>query len=125
MGRVDLFHSRRSNYIKCDYWIRDERNASGNPSQWILYNQPAGKFWAKQISVKSSQMDVINGTWALDKNHVALETDDEIDDITRGSIVKYNEELWLVENIQREIHHKESEFSKHLDYKYILSLTRG
>ena len=125
MGRVDLFHSRRANYDRCEYWIRDERNASGTPSQWVLNNVPSGHFWAKPVSVKSSQMNVVNGVWALDDHRMALETDDDIDDISRGSVVRFGGELWLVESTQREIHHKESEFSRHLDYRYVLNLTRG
>lgn len=125
MGRVDLFHSRRTNYHKCEYWIRDKRTASGTPSQWVLYNQSSGFFYAKPLSVKSTQMNVVNGVWALDNNHITLETDDDVIDIDRGCIVKFDEQLWLVEAVQREIHNKESEFCKHIDYKYIISLTKG
>lgn len=125
MGRVDLFHSRRTNYHICEYWIRDERNRTGNPSQWVLMNQSSGRFYAKPLSVKSTQMNVINGTWANDNHRITLETDDDITEITRGSIVKFDDQLWLVEAVQREIHNKESEFAKHIDYKYIISLTKG
>lgn len=125
MGRVDLFHSRRTNYHKCEYWIRDERTASGTPSQWVTYNQSSGTFYVKPVSVKSTQMDVVSGVWAIDKNRITLETDDEVTDIDRGCIIKFDDQLWLVEAVQREIHNKESEFSKHIDYKYIISLTKG
>ena len=125
MGRVDLFHSRRTNYYKCQYWIRDERAQTGSPSEWILYNQPSGSFYAKPVSVKSNQMNVINGVWAMDNNHITLETDDHVDEISRGCVIKYDDQLWLVESVQKEIHLKESEFSKHTDYKYTISLTRG
>lgn len=123
MGRVDLFHSRRTNYNKCVYWIRQEQNTS--PSQWVAKNEPSGKFWAKPVSPKTNQGDVINGVWRVDKNHISLETDDDIEDLTQGCIVKYNEALWLVENVQGEIHNKESEFSKKIDYRYTIYLTRG
>lgn len=125
MGRVDLFHSRRANYHKCEYWIRDKRAQSGTPSQWVLMNVSSGFFWAKPLSVKSTQMNVINGTWASDRNNITLETDDDVIDIDRGCIVKFDDQLWLVEAVQREIHNKESEFCKHIDYKYIISLTKG
>ena len=125
MGRVDLFHSRRTNYHKCEYYIRDERDSKGSPSQWVTYNQPSGSFYAKPISVKSTQMNVVNGTWNLDNNYITLETDDDIDDISRGSVVRFDEKLWIVESVQREIHNKESEFCKHIDYKYVLALRKG
>ena len=125
MGNVDLFHSRRTNYNKCEYWIRDERDATGSPSQWILYNQSSGTFYAKPVSVRSNQANVLNGVWMLDNNRVTIESDDDIEGIARGCLVKYDEELWLVESVQKEKHHKESEFRKHPDYKYIISMTRG
>lgn len=125
MGRVDLFHSRRSNYHRCEYWIRDERDAIGTPEEWILYNQRAGVFYARPVSAKNSQMNVVNGVWVFDNKHITIETDDEIQDITRGSLVKYDDELWLVESVQFEEHRKESEFSKHTDYKYYISMVRG
>ena len=89
MGNVDLFHSRRANFSKCEYWVRDERNSVGSPQQWVLRNVPSGRFYARPISVKSNQMNVVNGVWALDSNRITLETDDGIDDISRGSVVKY------------------------------------
>lgn len=125
MGRVDLFHSRRTNYHKCEYWIRDERNKSGSPSQWVLMNEPSGWFYGKPLSPKSNQPNVINGTWMLDSNHITLETDDDVNDITRGCVVKFDDQLWLVESVQKQIHNKESEFCKHIDYKYTIALTRG
>lgn len=125
VGRVDLFHSRRTNYHYCEYWNRDERNRTGNPSQWILDKAVDGTFYAKTVSPKSSQMNVVNGIWANDNNFVTLETDDDINDINRGSVVRFDNELWNVESVQREEHLKESQFSNHIHYKYYLSLRKG
>lgn len=126
MGSVDLFHSRRARYIRCKYWIRDERDASGAPSEWVLYNQPSGIFYAKAISAKTTQMDAINGVWAVDRDYLTLETDDDVDGLSRGSIVDKNGELWIVDsNPQQKIHVKESEFSKHEHYLTIIPLRRA
>ena len=124
MGRIDLFHSRRVNFIACEYWIRDERDSIGSPEQWILRNHPSGMFYARPVQAKSSYMQNINGVWALDENHSTIETDDHIDDICRGSLVNYNNHLWMVENIQKQVHIKESQFARDEDYKFILSLRR-
>lgn len=124
-GSVDLFHSRRTNYHKCRYWVRDERAITGTPEEWIYKHISDGSFYAKPVSVKSNQMNVVNGVWAIDNNQIALETDDHIETICRGSLVEFDNKLWLVENVQYSIHNKESEFAKHIDYKYTLSLTRN
>jgi len=125
MGNIDLFHSRRTNYHKCTYWVRDERVQSGPPRDWVLANQPSGRFYAKIVSVKSNQMNVINGVWALDKDYISLQSDDEIENISRGSIVEFDSQFWIVEAVQRSIHNKESEFSRRIDYLTTLTLTRG
>lgn len=124
MGRVDLNHSRRTNYAECIYWIRDENDAIANASKWVLENQPAGDFYAKSVSPKTMQELPLQGTWMFDKNSITLETDDDISDITRGSIVKYNNKLWFVVDVQGEVHEKESAFSEEIDYKYFLLLRR-
>lgn len=125
MGRVDLFHSRRTNYFKCRYWIRNESDLVGDASKYIYNNSPSGSFYAKPISAKSNQINVVSGVWALDSEHITLETDDDITEIRRGCIVEYNNEIWVVDSNQYNTHLKESEFCKHPDYKYILSLSKG
>ena len=125
MGNVDLFHSRRTNYHKCTYWVRDERNTTGTASEWILNNQPDGRFYAKIVSSKINRMETVSNVWAFDSNRITIETDDHIDSIKRGCLVKFDDMLWLVEMVQKEIHHKESEFSKRIDYRYIISLVRS
>ena len=125
MGRVDLFHSRRTNYATCPYWVRDERNSAGSPETWVVERQPTGFFHAKPINARSTRMDVVNGVWATDASELALETDDEVHDISRGSVVEYDGVLWIVQSVQRVTHLKESEFAKRADYRYTLALVRG
>ena len=125
MGRVDLFHSRRANYVRVEYWVRDEQNAVGTPSQWIYANLPSGTFHARPISAKSTQMDAVNGVWAVDGSRMTLVTDDEIEDVSRGTLLRFWNELWIVEAVQRSLHRKESEFAKHPDWEYTLSARRG
>ena len=125
MGNVDLFHSRRVNYARCEYWVRDERDSVGSPEQWILANRASGNFYARPVSTKNTQMDVVSGVWAFDSDHVTLETDEDVDDISRGSVVRYADQLWIVESVQRFAHWKESEFSKRQDYRYVLAMARG
>ena len=122
---VDIYHSRRTNYYRCVYWVRDERTSTGNAAKWVLDKKCSGCFYAKPVSVESNQMNTINGTWALDRDNIAIETDDKVNDLKRGCIVKYDNNLWLVESIQAKIHLKKSEFSKHTDYRTTIIMTRG
>lgn len=123
MGTVDLFHSRRTAYAVCEYWIRDERNRI-SPSEWILNHSSSGTFFAREVSPKNNQMNQAGNVFAFDRDTVTLQCDDDIKDITRGSIVKYNGEIWMVDNVQASIHRKESQFNVEIDYNYIVSLRK-
>lgn len=124
MGSVDLFHSRRVNYNRCEYWVRDERNKTSTPSDIVYYNQSSGVFYAKVFSTFFNRQEDLNNVWLFDSNKVTLSTDDEVLDLKRGCVVKFNDKLWLVESTQRRMHKKESEFSKKISYQTIIALTR-
>ena len=120
---VDIYHSRRTNYHLCEYWIRDERTSTGTPSHWIMYKTPDGEFWAKIVSSTYNSQEQVNNVWMLDSDKLNLETDDDVR-IKRGDVVRFNDNLWLVETAQGKPHIKESEFNKEIHYKTTISLTR-
>ena len=125
MGRVDLFHSRRTNYHKCEYWIRDESNMAGSSSEWIVHNMVSGKFYAKQVRPLINRMNNIAGVWSVDMNETALFTEEDVDDLTRGSVVRFQGELWIVNSVQKTEHLKESEFRRKMDFSYTIEITRS
>lgn len=124
MGTVDLFHSRRTAFAECKYWIRDERTQIGNSSEWILKHTPSGEFYAKEITPQYNQLNNIGNGFVFNKDGITLECDDDISDMITGSLVLYNGHCWTVDNVQKQIHRKESEFSIDIDYKYIITLRR-
>ena len=121
---VNIYHSRRTNYRKCIYWIRDERDSVANASKWIANKKPAGSFYAKPISNKTTMNNQVSGIMLFDRNTITLETDDDIDNIQLNSIVKYNNVVWILENIQAIPHKKEMAFSTRIHYKYVLTIRR-
>ena len=123
-GTIDIYHSRRANYEECEYWARNESERIGDASQWILNKAPSGMFYAREISAKENRLAQLGNVFAFDENHIALETDDDIHFIRRGCIVRYNEEIWMVENVQSRVHRKESQFDKEKHYKYYINLRR-
>lgn len=124
MGTVDIYHSRRTNYEECEYWIRDERNKKALATDWVMKNSPSGTFFAKEVSPKTNRMNQSANVWAYDRDEITLETDDDVNFIKRGCIVKYDDELWIVDTNQRQIHRKESEFDKEKHYRYIISMRK-
>ena len=121
---IDIYHSRRTNYLDCEYWIRDERDSIANASKYVLNNKPSGIFHAKLVSDKTVTDNQISNVMMFDRNMITIETDDIVDKIQKNSIVRCSEELWIVENVQAIPHKKEMQFSKHIHYKYVLSLRR-
>lgn len=124
MGNVDIYHSRRSNYAECIYWIRDERVSVGDLNQWIMKNKSNGLFYAREVSPEYNQQNPQANVFMFDKNTVTLETDDDVDELKRGCVVLYNGHPWIVDNVQRKLHRKESQFDIEQHYKTIVSIRR-
>ena len=121
---IDIYHSRRTDYELCYYWIREEKSNLTDLSQWILKNKYSGMFYAKEENSLSNQENPIANTIMFDKNIISLSTEDDVDDLTRGCIILYDGKAWMVDNVQRIIHHKESQFSVEKHYKTIINIRR-
>ena len=124
MGTVDIFHSRRTCFAECKYWIRDERDNIGDSTQWILKHTPSGTFYAREITPHYNQHNELGNGYIFDKNGITLECDDDLEELVVGSLILYNGKCWYVDNVQKEVHRKESQFNQELDYRYIISIRR-
>lgn len=124
MGSVNIFHSRRTNFQECKYWVREEDEKIGDASQWILKKTPAGTFWAKEISPRLNQMNQLAGVFAFDKDTITLESSDDLSDIAQGCIVLYNGKVWFVKDVQCRVFNKETQFSSEITYKYYINIRR-
>lgn len=117
---IDIYHSRRTHFRKCSYWLPVQTNEI---DKWILENKPEGSFYASEVNMKTNQGNQINNVIMYDRNMVTLVTNDEVDNISRGCIVLYLNHSWLVENVQRETHIQESEFGGE-HYTTYISISR-
>ena len=124
MGNIDIYHSRRTNYAECVYWVRDESVAIGDLNQWILKTKSNGVFYAREVNAIYNQANPQANVFMFDKDVIALETDDDVDDLSRGCVVLYNGKPWMVVDVQRKIHRKESEFDTEQHYKVIVNIRR-
>ena len=124
MGNIDIYHSRRTKYEKCWYWIRNAKASTGELDKWILENKSKGSFYAREANPLYNQSNPQANVIMVDRNVIAIETDDDIDDISRGCVVLYDGHAWIVDTVQKILHRKESEMSIHKHYKFILSMRR-
>lgn len=108
-GCISEFTSRRINFEKCKYWNRKESKL--DLEQYVYENAPSGHFYAKEITAQTLQKNIIGNTFMFDQNTIALETSDVVN-IVSGDIVEYDNELWVVNNVQYDEIHKNKQFMK-------------
>ena len=124
MGNIDIYHSRRTNYAECRYWIREENIRISDLNQWIMQNKPQGLFYAKEVNGMFNQANPQANAIMFDKNTITLQTDDDVEDIERGCVILYQGHPWIVDNVQKILHRKESEFDIEEHYRYLINIRR-
>lgn len=123
MSRVNLRHSRRNMHNYCPFWVRDESGV-GNSEEYAYKNQPNGYFYAKETEAENDNNNVLFGAFMADSHRVMLESVDNINDLTENSIVKYKNNYWRVESLQKRIILKETQFSSISSYHWYIQLVR-
>ena len=118
---IDIYHSRRTNFFKCLYYKRNE--SINDLSKYVLMEKPEGSFYAKPYSPDSRSNQDISNTYRFSENTVTIMTEDEVDDLVENNIVLYNGKAYVVMNVQRELHLKESQFG-HDHYTTYISLRK-
>ncbi len=120
---IDIYHSRRTNYRECKYFVRNENTSFGDLDRYILTEMPSGVFYAKEVSPQNDKKDQIANVILYDKKIITLETTDIVDDLESGCIVLYLGHGWMVEQVQRSVCRRETEFGE-MKYKTIISIRR-
>ena len=104
---IDIYHSRRTKYEKVPYYLQaPDRDLE----KWVLLNRPSGYIYCQPVDSRSLQANPINNAMMLDKDSVVLLTSDECDGLNRGSVLLYRGHPFIVDNVRKELHLKESEF---------------
>jgi len=120
---VDLFRSRRGNFLRCEYYKRDISHKGDNASL-IHKKKPDGIFYAKITGDKTQDAQNVAGYWNITSNQITLETEDIINVVVKD-LVKVNEEIWLVERLSDSPLMKNYEFGRKASKKTILTLRKG
>ena len=118
-----MFTSRRDKHKLCLYWKQDEseyydKNEIGH------VKQPSGKFYAKETNAQQDGAQTVGGVFMIDSSVVSLKTDDNISNMRKNDIVKYNNEMWRVTNIQKRPIRKNNQFMKDMIYTYYIDLKK-
>ena len=121
VGGTNLRTGRRSNFSKCYYWNRLDKDV--DKEEYAHSNKTNGFFYAKEIAPITNNKNVINGAFMFDRNQTTLQTSDKVE-IESGDIVKYQDELWRVVDVQSKIIRSQSQFIRKPDVKTYLQLVR-
>ena len=105
---IDIYHSRRTNFVKCYYYKRD--NNINDLAKYVLLAKPEGHFYAKLYSPNTRQNQDIANTFRFSENSLTIITEDDVKDLVENSVVLYNGKAYVVVTVQREIHLRESQF---------------
>jgi len=118
---VDIYHTRRTNFRACKYWLPDD---SRNRDVIVLQDVPKGIFYAEEVNAIASGFNPTGNVFASNRNTVTLKTNDEVNDIKKFCIVLYLGKSWTVDDVQREIHKKETQFDNDIHATTYINIRR-
>ena len=115
---IDIYHSRRTKYESVPYYIDAP---SRDLDKWVLANKPKGYIYCQPVDNRQLMANQVNNAMMFDKDTLVLLTSDECDELSRGSVLLYHGHPFIVDNLRKELHLKESQFGHdHYDtYIYI------
>ena len=107
---INLDNSRRSYNIPCKWWKKDIK--WGNLQKLTHENKPEGIFYAREHQPSNKVQNFDGDLVKVDTQNTVIETQDNILGIEDGDIVKYNEELWIIDSVQSKMINKRSEYDR-------------
>lgn len=107
---INLDNSRRSYNIKCKWW-----KSSVKPSDLQKLDhkiKAEGIFYARenQPSTKTEQFD--SDIVKIDLQNTTIETQDNVIGINHECLVEYDNQIWIVDNVQTKMINKRSEYDR-------------
>jgi len=121
-GCINLGTSRRTCHNKTFYWKRNEDDEF-DESMYEHNVEYDGVFYAKDVRAKASSKQDISGMFLFDSNVITIMTYDKVD-IKSGDVVKYDNQIWKVEDVQERDINKNNEFMKEPDKETYINLKR-
>lgn len=101
-GSTNLFTSRRTNFIKCEFWNVKKANVDKN--EIVNEENPIGTFYAKiENNTISNSTNIVGQNFAFDSNNMSISTNDYIPEMKRNCIVRLEgfDGLWRVDNVEK------------------------
>lgn len=123
-GTVDLFTSRRTNFIECKYWLISKEDMGKNKEDLTHNKMYDGTFDAKFENQIENTMSVIGQTFMFDSNTVSISTLDDISDLKKNCLVEFYNLVWRVNDVTRAPIKSDFQMSNEIRFKYYMELRR-
>ena len=97
---IDLFQSRRNYNELCRWWSRNEDDEYES-NELVIKRVATGQFCAKEVNAEQLMKSNLAGVFRIDSSHVTIKSPDDLRDIKVDDLVEYQDEIWMVENVQK------------------------
>lgn len=120
---LNLTLGRRRNFLKCFLFKRD--NKDKNLNELLYKKEYKAIFYARYLNPISKDRDTIGSAFQTTFSNVMLQSSDYLDGIVEvNDLVYFNNEWWVVNNIQKRCRIKESEYCSRPSYFYIIEIRK-
>lgn len=125
-GGVNIFTSRRTNFLDCEYWLVSKDDLQKDKSKLTHENTPEGAFNAKIENSVENSSSVIAQTFLFDSNTLSISTTDLVPGLKRNCLVKIKqlEGIWRVESINQIPIRVNYQFDTEITFRTYLQLRR-
>lgn len=120
-GTYDIYSGRRTTFETCIWWVQNDEIK--DKSRLVVETKPKGRFKAKKITPKDISRIVLDNAFIFDRNSVTIQSNDFFE-IKRYDVVKFQDEIWRVENVQVIEEEKQEQFRKKISSTVFLRLVR-
>lgn len=107
---IDLWSSRRDCFKECTYWAQMNYEDIVPINEMVHESVPTGHFFAKEVNSYTTEVQVSTESFMAEKNNITIMTRDDVEGLKQNDLVEYEDELWRVENVQREFRHNQEQF---------------
>ena len=125
-GGVNLFTSRRTNFLECEYWLVSKDERDKDKSKLTYEKAPEGTFYAKIENSIENASSVIAQAFLFDSTNISISTTDCVDNLKRNCLIKVEnfDGIWRVDSVNRVPIRGNYQFSTDIQFRTYIQLRR-
>ncbi len=123
-GMTNLNTTNRGFWIPCEFWKVSKEDVSKNKNELVYNKISQGKFFAKMINSYDNDKTIVAQSFLFDNKSMALQTNDEIDDLNQNDIVKCFDEIWRVDSVNKKPIRNANQLDSRIRFTYYVYLRR-